>query len=257
MNNKIKEAFAQIQAEEELKNATKAYLIQKTHGYKKTVWQKPRMYVAVCTCLLCLLLGGQWFYFTPTSEISIDINPSLELSVNRFDRVISINGVNADGQEFADTLDIKFKKCADAIARILESNDISILLSNDEILTITVIGSDEKHSAKILSEIEGCTAHKRNVYCYFSSSNEVEAAHEAGLSYGKYRAFLELQKLDPDITPDAVQGMTMREIRGLMAELSNGNTNEIPLDEENGCGSHSFGNGHGNRKGNGNGQECR
>lgn len=29
---------------------------------------------------------------------------------------------------------------------------------------------------------------------------EVASAHETGLSCGKYRAFLELQLLDPDIT---------------------------------------------------------
>ena len=29
---------------------------------------------------------------TPTAYISIDINPSLELGINRFDRIVSVEG---------------------------------------------------------------------------------------------------------------------------------------------------------------------
>ena len=47
----------------------------------------------------------------------------------------------------------------------------------------------------------------------------MEAAHEAGLSYGKYQAFLALQALDPSVTAEEVQGMTMRELRDRIAAL--------------------------------------
>ena len=33
---------------------------------------------------------GHWLYFEPTAEISIDINPSLELELNRFNHVLSV-----------------------------------------------------------------------------------------------------------------------------------------------------------------------
>ena len=39
---------------------------------------------------------------------------------------------------------------------------------------------------------------------------------EKEISIGKYRAFLELQALDPSVTPEEVQKMTMREIRERM-----------------------------------------
>ena len=48
---------------------------------------------------------------------------------------------------------------------------------------------------------------------------DMEAAHDAGLSYGKYQAFLALQALDPSVTAEEVQGMTMREIRDRIAAL--------------------------------------
>ena len=55
--------------------------------------------------LTVTLWGGTWLYFTPTMEISVDINPSIELGVNRFDRVISVDGYNEDGQALAQLLD--------------------------------------------------------------------------------------------------------------------------------------------------------
>lgn len=52
-----------------------------------------------------------------------------------------------------------------------------------------------------------------NAYCYYARSDEVREAHELGLSYGKYRAYCEYRALDPSITVEEVQRMTMRELR--------------------------------------------
>lgn len=230
MNGKLKEILDQVQAEEELKDSTKVFLIEKTKGYskRKTVKHQYHIYAAACVCFLFLLIGGRWLYFTPTAEISIDINPSLELSINRFDRVISLNSFNRDGQKLLDTLDIKYKNYTDAVEIILEHENIAALLSNNEIMTITVTGPDGAQSAKILSNLESCTAAHKNTHCYSASPDDAEAAHEAGLSCGKYRAYLELKELDPDITPEAVQNMTMREIQDLIDKLSAGTGEKAP-----------------------------
>ena len=134
--------------------------------------------------------------------------------------MLSVNGFNDDGQILSNALDIQYKSYTEALEQILNHDSIAALLSNDEIMTITVIGPDEQQSASILSGVERCAAERSNTYCYFARPEEVSAAHEAGLSCGKYRAFLELQLLDPKMTPEAVQGMTMREIRELISSLS-------------------------------------
>lgn len=214
--------FGPVQAERELKERTLAFLAEKTGGYTKIKagGHACRLCAAACACLLLMILGGRWLYFAPTAEISIDINPSIEMDINRFDRVISVSDFNEDGRQLSHTLDVKYKSYTDAVEQILRNDAIAALLSENEVMTITVVGPDGRQAAEILSEIEACTAAQRNTYCYFALSDEVSAAHEAGLSCGKYRAFLELQTLDPKITPEAVRGMTMREIRELMDSLS-------------------------------------
>ena len=247
MNEKLREAFDQIQAEEALKSSTKAFLREKTQGYTKARSVRPRaqMYAAVCACLLLLLFGGHWLFFTPTSEISIEINPYFELSVNRFDRVISVKGLNADGRELMASLDIKYRNYADAINRILENERISLLLSRDEVMTITVTGKNEAQYSEILSGIETCTADRQNTYCHYSSSEAVAAAHREGMSCGKYRAYLQLKALDPDISPEDVQNMTMRELLDLIDSLSANGEGSAPSQDsgwENGH--HEHGHGH-------------
>ena len=79
------------------------------------------------------------------------------------------------------------------------------LLSNNEVMTIGVIGSDNAQSAKVLSVIESYTDQESNTYCYYADPDEVEQAHEMGLSYGKYRAFLKLKTLDSTITAETIK----------------------------------------------------
>lgn len=248
MNHRVQEAFGQIRAEQALMEDTRAFLKEKTKGYTraelKMARRGPFVGAVSCACLLFALLCGRWLYFTPTAEISIDINPSIELGVNRFDCVISINGFNDDGWELANALNIKFRKYTEAIEQILGNDTIASLLSEDEIMAITVAGTDGAQTARMLSEIEACTAGNGNTYCDFAHHEEAAAAHETGLSCGKYKAFLRLQALDPDITPEAVQGMTMREILDMIDSLSPGYENGTYHDGGNG---HHHGEGSGHR----------
>lgn len=247
MNKACKELFGPIRAEEPLKARTRAFLAEKTRGYAGAGAENTRRRVlaAACACALLALLGGRWLYFTPTAEISIDINPSIELSVNRFDRVILVNGFNEDGRELSSRLDVKYKPYTEAVEQILNDDGVAALLSGDEIMAITVTGSNGRQSASILSSVETCAAGRHNIDCYAALPEEAAAAHEAGLSCGKYRAFLELQRLDPDITPEAVQGMTMREIRDRIDCLSSGGSDSPPSGGWIG-GHHGYGGGHGN-----------
>lgn len=101
--------------------------------------------------------GGYWLYFTPTADISVDINPSIELGINRFDKVVSVSSYNDDGQELLDSINIKYMDYTEAVDQILANENIAALLDNDAVMTITVVGSDGSQSARLLSGVESCT----------------------------------------------------------------------------------------------------
>lgn len=245
MNDSLKKALDQVQAAEELKQKTKEYVFRKTTDYKRIKKARFRIFLPTAACMFLLFLGGYWLYFTPTAEISMDINPSIELSVNRFDRIISAKGWNDDGKELVSSIDVWNLEYSEAVNQILENEEVSALLSNDGILTVVVAGEDSDQAAQILSSVQSCTSGEKNAYCYSISPEETEVANDLGLSYGKYRAFLELQKLDPSITVEEIQNMPMREIWDLIQTLT-GDENSVTDDTETGGG---------NEENHGNGQE--
>ena len=164
----IKEAFGGIKAEEALKNSTREFIAAKTRRYTRSAASKRRFYVygTVFACLAVLFLGGYRLYFTPTSEIDIKINPFIELSVNRFDRIVSVKGLNEDGRELAKTLDLSFKPYSEGVELIIANETISAMLSDNKIMSITVSGSDEEQSERILSDLEVTASRHSNVYCH-------------------------------------------------------------------------------------------
>ena len=51
---------------------------------------------------LCLLLLGTWAWQSPIGTVRMQINPDVQMSVNRFDRVVALEGLNEDGASLID-----------------------------------------------------------------------------------------------------------------------------------------------------------
>lgn len=264
MRDELKNALDKVTADDALKQSTRAFLARQTgdFGAAKARPRTARRLTAAFACLALVLLGGTgwWAYFSPTCAISIDINPSVELGVNRFDRVISVEGIGDDGEVLAETLDVRFLDCADALNSLLTNPTVAGYLAADEVLSIAVAGEDEAQADAILAQAQTCTTGTKNVYCHAASTDEIAQAHICGLSFGKYQAFQVLQSLDPSVTPEDVQGLTMREIRDRIAALSGetpstghgaGQGNGAGAGQGQGAGA---GNGQGSGAGNGQGQ---
>lgn len=252
MNTRMKEAFDKVRAEEELKNHTKEFLAKKTNGYRKKSFLPYKGLIAAAACLLFVFLGwgGYLMYFTPTFVISVDVNPSIELGINRFEKVVSVETYNDDGYAVMSAMNVNHLNYQDALAQILADKSMESYLTQNQMIAVTVSGEDENKKNEMLANITACTKPYANVHCSSCGSQEADAAHDAGLSLGKYRAFLELQELNPDITVEDVQGLTMRQIQDMIDALSDGadgTIQEESFDEENGfC--HGSGHGRGCRR---------
>ncbi len=107
----IKNNFAAALADDgcvrKIKN--KNYVIGQVIDMKKTTNMsfKSVSKIAVAACLFVLIaLGGvgAYAYYTPTTYVSLDVNPSIEYELNTFDRVLSVNAVNDDGSEILDNI---------------------------------------------------------------------------------------------------------------------------------------------------------
>ena len=163
-----------------------------------------------------------------------------------------IRDSNEDGRALVQELTLTHQNYAEAVEQVLDSPAVADCVSRGEEVTLTVVGENEGQSMRLLAGLEGCAAGRKNTFCCAAQPEEVALAHEAGLSYGKYRAFLEAQALDPSLTPQEVQGMSMREIRELTEALAAGEEPAAQEDTQPGRHGGGGGNGKGNQ-GNGGG----
>ena len=247
MDKRIRDAFDTVRAEDELREKTRAYLRRRTgnFGAGKRAFFPGRLVPALaCFLVIFAAAGSGWAYFTPTCAISIDVNPSVELEINRFDKVIAVEGYRQEGEELASQLDVRFLDWEEALEQVVASPAVDSCLAQNQLLSITVIGREEQRD-QILEKTQASLGEQDNVYCCAGNPEQTAAAHEAGMSFGKYQAFLELQALDPQVTQEQAASMTMGEIRRRIMELSS-----------DGEGTQGSGGAMGAGQGNGFGQGC-
>lgn len=226
---RIKDAFDAVHADEALKNRTRDILHKRFYeaDRRSKRWSRQMVctgYAVACSLFLLLGIGGYAVYFTPVAYISIDINPSIELELNRLDRIITVTPFNEDGEAAVKNLSLKNRRYDDGILTLLESKGMAAYLSGDADISISVASDHEEKSARIQNRVMECTGERYgSVSCHESSEEVIRSAHHAGLSFGKYRAFLELQPENPNLTVEDVKGMSMREMHELMGKSSCGN----------------------------------
>lgn len=219
--NRIKEAFSEIKAEDELKKATSEFIANKRSQVSRPQKNIIRYYLAAAAVvILTLAVGIYEMWFVPVTIVSIDVNPSMEIQVNRLDRIVSANAYNDDGTKILNSLSIDGKKYEDAINTVLQDEKFSQYLNADSLLTFTVASKDED---EVISQINGClNSTGQKGVCVKSSSEAVDEAHSLGLSLGKYQAYLEISEYDPTITAEECKDMTMKELNELKKQLTPG-----------------------------------
>lgn len=231
--------FVEVKAESRWKKGDTVTLKSNVRSFK-TLYT-----VAACFAILFLaVFGGYRLYYTEASLISMDINPSLELSVNRFGKVIAVNSYNDDAAELIGIEDVKGLSYQKAIETLLQSDDMRSYLENNEYLDFAVFSrEDDAEVTEYLNtymQTFSAAYPENSIKCSRADEATVSAAHSHGMSIGKYLAFLELQELDPELEAEEYSGCGISEIRNQIRNHHQGG---------NGQGNHGNGDTQGNDNG--------
>lgn len=207
--NRIRESMGGIRAAEELKSHTLQYLEQQRH--RRVNLRRAPQYVLAAICLLFLLgVGGYIGYNKPVSYISMDVNPSIELAINRYGKVISAEAYNRDGQNILQHLSLKNRPYVQAIRALLEDEISGGFLTENATLVFTIISDSPDAIREGLDTIG--SAYSCQILTYISDRECMQEAHQHDMSFGKYRACLELTEYDQNLTIEDCHGMSMGEI---------------------------------------------
>lgn len=196
---------------------------------KKTYLPYRRLIGMVACLFVCIFLStGVYAYYTPYSYVSVDINPSIALSINRFERIISVNPLNEDAVNLLkDTKNLKNQDIDEAFSEIIKSASKKgyINAKTENQIMVVVSAKNPKHedklanavnttAAKELSKVNnnyGVTVEKTNISSY-------KAALSNKVSPGKEILAQKLREVAPEIKDEEIRNMSVKEAVHLIKE---------------------------------------
>ncbi|PEW43599.1 hypothetical protein COJ17_16940 [Bacillus thuringiensis] len=143
----------------------------------------------------CFLFAVLFFYNQPEEKVfayvSVDINPSLEVSVTKDFRVIDLQACNDDGRRILKELkQWENKQLQEVVRTIIQQSQEDKYLTNDKQVMLTAVAKDkalEPQLEKAMKELKKKYELKHITVEYQSSTMQVrENARKAGIGTGVY-----------------------------------------------------------------------
>ncbi|WP_430886196.1 anti-sigma-I factor RsgI family protein [Fusibacter sp. JL216-2] len=147
--------------------------------------------IAAMILLVVSLTGvGSYAYYKPSGYVNVDINPSIELTYNRFERVISMRSLNADGALVAAaSKGIKNSKLSEAIGQVIDiSKSQGFIKENEDNFVLITTTSLDGQTQDVEDEIAVIDKVDRDDLLVETLESDVEnytRASDQGLSPGK------------------------------------------------------------------------
>ena len=197
---------------------------------KKTT--KRRWTSLIAACLAVMLLGGGLFYQRANavaSVVSLDVNPSIELKVNRSEKVLACTPLNEDAKailaDMSNGADLKGAKLDVAVNAIVGS-----LVRNgylDSISSAIMISVEDKDTARaeklqreLTSAVDGVLQTSEAKAAVLTQTLTQDAAREQqarenNISTGKAALVNRVLAINPSLKFDALAKLSVEELKDL------------------------------------------
>ncbi len=111
-------------------------------------------------------------YQTTTGVFTVDINPSVRIDVNIFNRVTAITAINQDGQELIDSMDYKKGNLDTVLNDVLSTSaELGYLNLDDDVILFGVSGSDYMSEDVLTNNISGIIDEYHLTTLYIENNN--------------------------------------------------------------------------------------
>lgn len=190
--------------------------------------------IAACFCMIALA-GGTYTYQNGRvdSVIGIDVNPSVELSVNRNNKVLSAKALNKDAESIMQQMDLKGVDLNVAVNAVIGAMVTNGYLSDMDNAILVTVANDSVKKAKslrsaVVSDIQSTLEEKQLKAVVYDQQvieedNVKELAGQYGISYGKAYFLKELIAQNSSLTMEDMKklsSLTMEEIAKVITERS-------------------------------------
>lgn len=185
---------------------------------KTPIW---RMAASVAAIFLMVFMGVfGWNAFQPGTAVamlSVDINPSLQLTLDQKGRVLGLESLNPDAEQLLSALPLKGKPWEKALSQIIEQS-VNLHYLNSENPWILVgyspmkseknVSPEELNADEIAKQVEESAKVKGvspQVAVYKLTVEEKAQAQETGLTLGEYALANTAEKAGVKIQPETIK----------------------------------------------------
>ncbi|MCG0276207.1 MAG: anti-sigma factor domain-containing protein [Thermosediminibacteraceae bacterium] len=185
--------------------------------------------LAAVFILTVVLAGYCVAFFSPVTYVTMDVNPSVEISLNRFDRVIEVEGLNEDGARIVgDKAYFKSMPAEEVVRILLERAREHNLIGPDSVVVFTISNVRDEKKPQLEKKLEE-TAKKemeetgnisiqqqgqenKKILVQQASIKLHNQAKSMGISQGKLLLYEKLKKEDPRVDLERIKKMRVKDI---------------------------------------------
>lgn len=190
--------------------------------------------IAASVAIVIAACGGMGTYTwsNPISYVSLDINPSIAYSLNEFNRVITVSGMNEEGAAVVDAIgdSLKNTDITTALSITVEqlSTDAYLDSENTNYMIIGVYSDKDSKADALMSTVDEFTANSAET-CSITTVNvskeTKETADSYGITGGKMELINEIANVatDPEeVDPAALADLTVAELEQTKSVAASG-----------------------------------
>ena len=181
-----------------------------------------RLFLPYAAAALIIIAAGlSYMYETALaySYVTVDVNPSIEYTLNRLNRVINVTALNDDATSIVENLNssIKNKSLSDALSEtvaVLQENNY--LLGDDASILIDVVPGSERSYSDLSGDISEAFDDSNISLCLLES--DIDSRQEAigsGMSTGRFEAMKQIADSSPDNETDSFTGDNSQDLSAL------------------------------------------
>lgn len=195
---------------------------------KNNRFYKKFIYAASIIAIVSICSITAWAYATPYYYVSLDVNPSIKYSVNRFDRVLSSKAVNDDGESILENLKLKNKNISEAMKDTINEISSKGYFPDDEQggIVITTSCNDDKKAEKLAKELKEnaeIAAQDEEVDVEIEAlsvgKKRVEEAEKLGVTPGKLNLVEKLQASAKDTDSIKIEEWLDKPVKDIMKAI--------------------------------------
>ena len=221
MNHNPLRKLDEVEVDASLRKRTLSNIYSK----KKRMHRSMRVAIALCASVLLVVTLFNVFqqpaYGREYSYITIDMNPSLELVLNRKNDVIEIITYNEEAKKLIKNLSYKEKNYEEVLAQLLQSDACKQYMNADTFVQISVYSKNKNRGIEIEDRVYRCMQNQSEVSfqsaCVDTRLKEEAKTHH--VSSGRYMLIEQIRKLDITQSFDELITYDMQRLQSLYEKL--------------------------------------